>query len=89
MPSALILTRVHLGARKEATEAELKTEFSSDLESQTQPSGESSLIHSGTTRKVEKPKKYRVTYCAHTSPLPLLPSGPGGVGGIVSRRARH
>ena len=35
------------------------------------------------------PKKYRVTYCARTSPLPLLPSGPGGVGGITSRRTRH
>ncbi len=34
-------------------------------------------------------KKYRVTYCARTSPLPLLPSGPGGVGGITSRRTRH
>ena len=32
---------------------------------------------------------YRGAYCAHTSPLPLLPSGPGGVGGIASRRARH
>ena len=32
---------------------------------------------------------YRATYCAHTSPLPLLPSGPGGVGGIESRRTRH
>ena len=32
---------------------------------------------------------HRATYCAHTSPLPLLPSGPGGVGGITSRRARH
>ena len=36
-----------------------------------------------------KPKKYRVTYCARTSPLPLLPSGPGGIGGITSRRTRH
>ena len=35
------------------------------------------------------PKKYRVAYCARTSPLPLLPSGPGGVGGITSRRTRH
>src|SRR5580692_1637087 len=35
------------------------------------------------------PKKYRVTYCARTSPLPLLPSGPGGIGGITSRRTRH
>src|ERR1017187_4422223 len=35
------------------------------------------------------PKKRRVTYCARTSPLPLLPSGPGGVGGITSRRTRH
>src|SRR5216683_6670214 len=34
-------------------------------------------------------KMYRATYCAHTSPLPLLPSGPGGVGGITSRRTRH
>ena len=44
------------------------------------------------TQKVKRsrrPKKYRVTYCARTSPLPLLPSGPGGVGGITSRRARH
>ncbi len=32
---------------------------------------------------------HRVTYCARTSPLPLLPSGPGGVGGITSRRTRH
>src|SRR6267142_6248957 len=32
---------------------------------------------------------YRVTYCARTGPLPLLPSGPGGVGGIASRRTRH
>ena len=32
---------------------------------------------------------HRATYCAHTSPLPLLPSGPGGVGGITSRRTRH
>ncbi len=31
-------------------------------------------------------KKYRVTHCTRTSPLPLLPSGPGGVGGITSRR---
>jgi len=30
-----------------------------------------------------------VTYCARTSPLPLLPSGPGGFGGITSRRTRH
>ena len=34
-------------------------------------------------------KKYRVTYCTRTSPLPLLPSGPGGIGGITSRRTRH
>ena len=32
---------------------------------------------------------YRGTCCARTSPLPLLPSGPGGVGGIAPRRARH
>src|SRR5664279_4751450 len=32
---------------------------------------------------------YRATYCARNGPLPLLPSGPGGVGGIVSRRTRH
>ena len=32
---------------------------------------------------------YRETCCARTSPLPLLPSGPGGVGGIAPRRARH
>src|SRR5258708_33458968 len=32
---------------------------------------------------------HRATYCAHNSPLPLLPSGPGGVGGITSRRTRH
>ena len=31
------------------------------------------------------------THCTRTSPLPLLPSGPGGVGGIASRGAdaRH
>src|SRR6202789_3945195 len=29
---------------------------------------------------------YRATYCARTDPLPLLPSGPGGV---ASRRTRH
>src|ERR1035441_7074458 len=34
-------------------------------------------------------KKYRATYCARNDPLPLLPSGPGGVGGITSRRTRH
>ena len=34
-------------------------------------------------------QKRRVTYCTRTSPLPLLPSGPGGVGGITSRRTRH
>ena len=34
-------------------------------------------------------KKYRAIYCARNGPLPLLPSGPGGVGGITSRRARH
>jgi hypothetical protein len=28
-------------------------------------------------------------YCAHIDPLPLLPSGPGGVGGNTSRRTRH
>ena len=28
-------------------------------------------------------------YCAHIGPLPLLPSGPGGVGGNMSRRTRH
>src|SRR5665213_1976491 len=28
-------------------------------------------------------------YCARDGPLPLLPSGPGGVGGIASRRTRH
>src|ERR1700761_8908655 len=32
---------------------------------------------------------YRGTYCARTGPLPLLPSGPGGVGGIAPRRTRH
>src|ERR1700731_1993325 len=32
---------------------------------------------------------HRATYCAHNYPLPLLPSGPGGVGGIMSRRTRH
>ena len=32
---------------------------------------------------------YRATYCARTSPLPLLPSGPGGFGGIAPRRTRH
>ena len=30
-----------------------------------------------------------LTYCARTSPLPLLPSGPGGVCRIAPRRARH
>src|SRR4051794_16209028 len=34
-------------------------------------------------------EKYRATYCARNYPLPLLPSGPGGVGGITSRRTRH
>ncbi len=34
-------------------------------------------------------KKRRVTHCTRMSPLPLLPSGPGGVGGITSRRTRH
>src|SRR5271170_4156968 len=47
---------------------------------------ESSLIR----RRSDREKfMYRGAYCAHTSPLPLLPSGPGGVGGIASRRARH
>jgi hypothetical protein len=32
---------------------------------------------------------HRATYCAHNYPLPLLPSGPGGVGGTMSRRTRH
>src|ERR1700757_2941592 len=32
---------------------------------------------------------HRVAYCARSDPLPLLPSGPGGVGGIPSRRTRH
>jgi len=32
---------------------------------------------------------HRATYCARNDPLPLLPSGPGGVGGITSRRTRH
>jgi hypothetical protein len=32
---------------------------------------------------------YRETYCARTGPLPLLPSGPGGVSGIAPRRTRH
>src|SRR6516165_10548542 len=43
----------------------------------------------GSGRTRPRSKKYRVTYCARTSPLPLLPSGPGGVGGITSRRTRH
>ena len=34
-------------------------------------------------------EKYRVTHCARTDPLPLLPSGPGGVGGVAPRRTRH
>jgi hypothetical protein len=34
-------------------------------------------------------KMYRETYCARTGPLPLLPSGPGGFGGIAPRRTRH
>ncbi len=38
---------------------------------------------------VTRQKSGRATYCARTSPLPLLPSGPGGVGGITSRRTRH
>jgi hypothetical protein len=37
----------------------------------------------------EQKEKYRATYCARSCPLPLLPSGPGGVGGITSRRTRH
>ncbi len=28
-------------------------------------------------------------YCTRIDPLPLLPSGPGGVGGNTSRRTRH
>jgi len=37
----------------------------------------------------QKSARYRVAYCTRTSPLPLLPSGPGGVGGIASRRTRY
>jgi hypothetical protein len=50
--------------------------------------GERSVL-AGVARSLFFAKKYRVTYCARTSPLPLLPSGPGGVGGITSRRTRH
>ena len=87
MPSALILTRVQCGARKVCVESEDKSEISF------RPSvagRDGTLPDCWTERsRARKGKKYRVTYCAHTSPLPLLPSGPGGVGGIVSRRARH
>src|SRR3954469_25627091 len=32
--------------------------------------------------------RHRGAHCARTGPLPLLPSGPGGVGGIASRGTR-
>ena len=59
MPSALILTRVHLGARKEATEAELKTEFSLEPESQSHPPKEGGLAPEflGDHSKSRKAKK--------------------------------
>ena len=46
-------------------------------------------LHFFTASLLHCNKKRRVTHCARTSPLPLLPSGPGGVGGITSRRTRH
>src|SRR5438876_3513380 len=33
--------------------------------------------------------RYRGARCTRTSPLPLLPSGPGGVRGIASRGSRY
>ena len=33
-------------------------------------------------------KGHRGAHCTRTSPLPLLPSGPGGIGGIASRGTR-
>src|SRR5436190_21399994 len=32
--------------------------------------------------------RHRGAHCTRTSPLPLLPSGPGGIGGIASRGTR-
>jgi hypothetical protein len=43
----------------------------------------------GLAERITGGQLYRATYCAHTDPLPLLPSGPGGVGGVASRRTRH
>jgi hypothetical protein len=43
----------------------------------------------GLAERITGDQLYRATYCAHTDPLPLLPSGPGGVGGVASRRTRH
>ena len=40
-------------------------------------------------RNVRGKEKRRVTHCALKSPLPLLPSGPGGVCRSESRRTRH
>ena len=40
----------------------------------------------GNYSSVEKNSQAPGTYCTRKSPLPLLPSGPGGVGGSTSRK---
>src|ERR1700677_4654414 len=46
-------------------------------------------MRSGWGSRITGYRLYRATYCARTDPLPLLPSGPGGVGGGASRRTPH
>jgi hypothetical protein len=40
----------------------------------------------GAKRERSKKAGHRLPHCTNKSPLPLLPSGPGGVGGNVSRK---
>ena len=82
MPSAVIFARRPTTGRTARLNELLLTTW-----------GPRSIADASRVREASKsalaPKKYRVTYCARTSPLPLLPSGPGGIGGITSRRTRH
>jgi hypothetical protein len=47
--------------------------------------GRRSLVAHPKRARAFMKNRHRGTRCTRTSPLPLLPSGPGGIGGIASR----
>jgi len=48
---------------------------------------QAALVRNSASMRIHRHKKSQApdTHCTRKSPLPLLPSGPGGVGGSTSR----